>query len=70
MKAEKKLDKDEDLFNTFLVKLQELSYVEQEHARASIIQMSKNLEKHEKEATFITRIKDFFQEGIKCPRLL
>ncbi|MBR0472566.1 MAG: hypothetical protein IJI98_07735 [Methanosphaera sp.] len=62
MKVEKKLDKDEDLFNTFLVKLQELSYVEQEHARASIIQMSKNLEKHEKEATFITRIKDFFQD--------
>lgn len=59
-----KSDNNDDMFSTFLIKERELKYFEERHAKASIMQMSKDFEKREKNATFITKIKDFFQDCI------
>ena len=58
----KKSDSDDDMFSTFLVKEQELAYVEKKHAQAAIIKMGNELKERESEATIITRLKDFFQD--------
>ena len=62
MKKQIKQDLDDDMFSTFLIKEQELAYVEKRHAQAAIIQMAGDFKKREEQATIKTRIKDFFQD--------
>lgn len=58
----KKSDSNDDMFSTFLVKEKELEYVEKNHAQAAIIKMSEDFKEREANATFKTKIKDFFQD--------
>ena len=58
----KKSDSNHDMFSTFLVKEKELEYVEKNHAQAAIIKMSEDFKEREANATFKTKIKDFFQD--------
>ena len=62
VKKGKRQDIDDDMFSTFLVKEQELAYVEKRHAQAAIIQMSDGFRKREEQATIKTKIMDFFQD--------
>lgn len=56
---------NEDIFETFLVKEQELAYVEKNHAIAWVIKMSNDLKEQEANATMFTKIKDFFSDQIE-----
>ncbi len=57
-----KSDSNDDMFSTFLVKEQELDYVEERHAQACILKMSNDYQKRESQATFLSRIKNFFSD--------
>ena len=56
---------NEDIFETFLVKEQELAYVEKNHAKACISQMAKEYKENEDNSTIITKIKNFFNNQIE-----
>lgn len=53
---------NEDIFETFLIKEQELAYVEKNHAQACIRQMAKEYKEYEDNSTIITKVKDFFSD--------
>ena len=57
-----KMNINEDIFETFLVKEQELTYVEKNHAQACIMQMAKEYKEYEDNSTIITKVKDFFHD--------
>lgn len=57
-----KSDSNDDMFSTFLVKEKELEYVEKNHAQVMIMRMSEELKERETNATFKSKIKDFFQD--------
>lgn len=58
----KKTNNDEDVFETFLIKEQELAYVEKKHAQACIMQMAKEFKEYEEKSTIKSKIKDYFDD--------
>lgn len=59
MKVKKK-NNDEDVFETFLIKEQELAYIERNHAQVCIKHMADEFKKHREQSTIKSKIKDYF----------
>lgn len=55
-------ESNDEIFETFLIKEQELSYMEKKHAQVAIMRMAKDFKEKEEKATWITKITDFFQD--------
>lgn len=58
----KKIESNDDIFSSFLIKEQELDYIEEKHAKACIMQLAKEYKQHEETSTIITKIKDYIQD--------
>lgn len=65
----KSKESNEDIFNSFLIKEKELEYVEKNHAQACIMQMSKDYQEYENQATTFSKIKDFVYDILEYCKL-
>ncbi len=65
----KKKESDDDLFSAFLIKEEELKYMEKEHAMAAMKKLSRDLKKSESEETSKFNIKTYFSDYLEYFKL-
>lgn len=68
MKKKNKENNDE-IFSAFLIKEQELAYIEKKHGQAAIMQMGRLFKERESQATIFTKICDFFHDQVESYQL-
>lgn len=68
MKKKRKETNDE-IFSAFLIKEQELAYIEKKHGQAAVMEMGRLFREREAQATWITRICDFFHDQVESYQL-
>lgn len=69
MMKRKRKETNDELFSAFLIKEQELAYIEKKHGQAAVMKMARDFKESEEQATWITRITDFFCDQIESYKL-
>lgn len=65
----KRKETNDETFSAFLIKEQELAYIEKKHGQAAVMKMARDFKKREEQATWKTKIYDFFYDQVESYHL-